>query len=164
MYYRIFLVFFILERVRERACVCEWGEGQTKSKAQCGAWPHDHEIMTWAEIKSWALNGLSHPGALHCSISAASPWGGHIEGSWENMTKKDIMDKHQGTKFLSEPHHWLTTVTGRSWQEQPFPKYQKEHLGRCREKITGIKMASLILGGGTKREAVDNLVHEADLY
>lgn len=28
-----------------------------------GAWSHDSEIMTWAEIKSRILNGLSHPGA-----------------------------------------------------------------------------------------------------
>ena len=25
----------------------------------------NHEIMTWAEIKSWMLNQLSHPGAPH---------------------------------------------------------------------------------------------------
>ena len=26
------------------------------------------EIMTWAEIKSWMLNQLSHPGAPHCPL------------------------------------------------------------------------------------------------
>ena len=29
---------------------------------QCWAWIHDAEIKTWAEIKSWILNQLSHPG------------------------------------------------------------------------------------------------------
>ena len=30
--------------------------------AQHGVWPHDHEIMTLAEIKSWLLNQMSYPG------------------------------------------------------------------------------------------------------
>ena len=30
-------------------------------RAQCGAWTHDPEIDTWAEIKSWIPNQLSHP-------------------------------------------------------------------------------------------------------
>ena len=28
-----------------------------------GLEPTNHEIMTWAETKSWMLNQLSHPGA-----------------------------------------------------------------------------------------------------
>ena len=31
--------------------------------AQHGAWTHDPEIKTWAEIKSWTLNRFSRPGA-----------------------------------------------------------------------------------------------------
>lgn len=31
-------------------------------RAQCGAWTHDPEIDTWAEIKSWIPNWLNHPG------------------------------------------------------------------------------------------------------
>ena len=38
----------------------------SRPHAQCGvhcrAQSHNHEIMTWAEIKSWRLNWLSHPG------------------------------------------------------------------------------------------------------
>ena len=32
-------------------------------RPQLGAWSQDCEIMTWAEIKSWMLNWLSHSGA-----------------------------------------------------------------------------------------------------
>ena len=32
-------------------------------EARHRAWTHDHEIMTWAKIKSQMLNWLSHPGA-----------------------------------------------------------------------------------------------------
>ena len=54
--------------------ILEEGEGQRESerenpkqipferRAQCGAWSHYLEIMTWAETKSWTLNRLSHPG------------------------------------------------------------------------------------------------------
>ena len=35
----------------------------TQCGAQCGTWTHDTEIKTWAEIESWMLNWLSHPGA-----------------------------------------------------------------------------------------------------
>ena len=33
-------------------------------EAQRVAWTQDSEIKTWAEVKSWTLNWLSHPGAL----------------------------------------------------------------------------------------------------
>ena len=55
---------------------CKQGKGQrererkksssrlpTECGAWCGALSQDPEIMTWAEIKSWPLNHLSHPGA-----------------------------------------------------------------------------------------------------
>ena len=46
------------------------GENLKPLHAQCRAglqaWSQDHEIMTWAEIKSWPLNCLSHPGAQSC--------------------------------------------------------------------------------------------------
>ena len=32
--------------------------------AQWRAWSHNLEIMTWAEIKSWTLDWLSHPATL----------------------------------------------------------------------------------------------------
>ena len=35
---------------------------QAQHRAQCGAWTHDTEIKTWAEVKSQPLNQLSHPG------------------------------------------------------------------------------------------------------
>ena len=55
------------ERISRRLCA-EHG-------AQCGTWPHDPEIRTWAEIKSWTLNQLSHPGAPHSSTSLVNcPW------------------------------------------------------------------------------------------
>ena len=38
-------------------------------RAWCGAQSPDHEIMTWAEIKSRMLNRLSHPGAPIVIIS-----------------------------------------------------------------------------------------------
>ena len=33
------------------------------SDPDAGLYPSNHEIMTWAEIKSWSLNRLSYPGA-----------------------------------------------------------------------------------------------------
>ena len=45
-------------RARERENLQQAGH-----RAWCGAWSHNPEIMTWAEIKSQALNQLNHPGA-----------------------------------------------------------------------------------------------------
>ena len=36
---------------------------QCQHRAKCGTWSHDPEIMTFAEIKSQTLNGLSHLGS-----------------------------------------------------------------------------------------------------
>ena len=67
-------LFYFYLRDRERDREREWGrgaEGETerilsRSHAQCrgwcGAWSHDPGIITWAEIKSWMLNWLTHPG------------------------------------------------------------------------------------------------------
>ena len=77
-----FLVFFLFsffkkdlftylrgrERERFRGAVEEGERISSRLPTECGAWhgawSHDPEIMTWAEIKSWMLNRLSHPGAL----------------------------------------------------------------------------------------------------
>ena len=57
----------------ERANMCEWwwwAEGENLSRLHAqhrsyhGARTHHCEIMTWAEIKNWTLNWLSHAGAL----------------------------------------------------------------------------------------------------
>ena len=44
----------------------ERGESQAGSmrstKPSTGLIPMNHDIMTWAKIKSWMLNQLSHPG------------------------------------------------------------------------------------------------------
>ena len=66
--------------VRERENTCDPGEGSgrgiSRLHAEHGAWcraqshdpemmtwDHDPPIMIWAEIKSWSLNWLIHPGA-----------------------------------------------------------------------------------------------------
>ena len=47
----------------EREGEKEFQAGSTLSTgSQLGAWSHGHEIVTWAEIKSLMLNGLSPPG------------------------------------------------------------------------------------------------------
>ena len=40
---------------------------------------HDCKIMTRAEIKSWTLNRLSHPGALGIRISTSEFWRGETQ-------------------------------------------------------------------------------------
>ena len=56
--------------------MCEEGAGEGKrqnpkqapraasTKPDAGLHPTNCEIMTWAEVKSWMLNWLSHPGIL----------------------------------------------------------------------------------------------------
>ena len=65
IFFRCYL--FIWERENERAWVGGRDRGTsrlpTEYWAQHGAWSHNPEIMTWAEIKSQMLNQLSHPGA-----------------------------------------------------------------------------------------------------
>ena len=63
--------FFFWERERAQAGRGERSRGRERilstlhiqGRAPCGAWLHDSEIMTWAEIKRWPLNQLSHPDA-----------------------------------------------------------------------------------------------------
>ena len=73
-----FLIFFLFWK-RERECM-KTGEGQRERErenpmqalcCQWGAWyePKNYEIITWAEIKSWTLNRLSHPGAPKINFS-----------------------------------------------------------------------------------------------
>ena len=68
----------------ERECVCvhQWGRGREREgerESQAGSslsvqrpiWgliPWNREIMTWAEINSWTLTQLRHPGAPHVLI------------------------------------------------------------------------------------------------
>ena len=73
--------YFERERERERERVHKTGEGQRgrerisskfhtlcKCGAQHGARYHNHEIVTWAKIKSQMLNQLSHHGATRMSV------------------------------------------------------------------------------------------------
>ena len=65
-------VFRERERARARDSMCKWlGRDRERGRERIlsriwawhGAWSHNPEIMTWAEIKSQTLNWLSHPGA-----------------------------------------------------------------------------------------------------
>ena len=66
--------FFSLFISRERRRKEEWGRGRKRgrdripsrlctisSEPHAGLYPTNCEIMTWAKIKSWTLNWLSHP-------------------------------------------------------------------------------------------------------
>ena len=48
-----------VQRAREK----ERSRFHTEHRTSLWAWLHNPEIMTWAEIKSWMLNWLRHPGA-----------------------------------------------------------------------------------------------------
>lgn len=71
-----------LPSLREGERGSEGGESilsrlHTQWKAQRGVWSHDLEIMTWAEIKSWTLNWLNHPGApesFNCTYNFFFNW------------------------------------------------------------------------------------------
>ena len=75
-------ILFILGGERVWAGGGVKGEGEKESQADTalsaehdpGVWSHYPEVMTWAEIKSWLLNLLSHPGApvFNFSISLVS--------------------------------------------------------------------------------------------
>ena len=68
-------MFTFFEREGERERASGWAGGtegggerilsilHAQNRASLGAQSHDHEIMTWAEIKSWLLDQLSHLGA-----------------------------------------------------------------------------------------------------
>ena len=63
-------IFFPQEWVHTWVWV-RWGRNRERilsrlhaqHRAWCRAWSHDPDVMTWAEIKSWTLNQLSHPSA-----------------------------------------------------------------------------------------------------
>ena len=44
------------ERIPRRLCI-------VSTESNMGLKPMNHEIMTWAKVKSWTVNWLSHPGA-----------------------------------------------------------------------------------------------------
>ena len=80
------------ERERERERESPYGRGRERgreripsrlctvgSKPNAGLELMNHEIMTWAETKTWALKQLSHPGALPLPIlenisDLRNPW------------------------------------------------------------------------------------------
>jgi len=53
MYFSLFLIYFYLLNYFLKSCA---------RALELRAWTHNPEIETWAEIKSWRLNWLSHPG------------------------------------------------------------------------------------------------------
>jgi len=59
-----FLRFYLFTYLRERESGGMESDKQTCTErgARLGAQSQDSEIMTWAEIKSWVLTWLSHPG------------------------------------------------------------------------------------------------------
>ena len=68
-YFLVFILFYFILRERERdhahVCVSRGGAERGREKGrenpkQVGLHPMNCEIKTWAEIKSWMLNGLSH--------------------------------------------------------------------------------------------------------
>ena len=73
-------------------------EGENPKQAPCwqwGAWhgvadmrrdPTNHEIMTWAEVKSQMLNQLSHPGAPWDKHFRMTPW--LLFGKWVQKKPK----------------------------------------------------------------------------
>ena len=83
---RVIIIFFFFKFIYlfwEKACVCvrERGKGRERKRenpkqapccqhrAWCWSPSMNHEIMTWAESKSWILNQLSHPGTPILSFS-----------------------------------------------------------------------------------------------
>ena len=72
VYFNLFFLslFILRERDRERKGQRERGGERIPSRLhtvstepKAGLELMNHEIMTWAEIQSWLLNWLSHPGA-----------------------------------------------------------------------------------------------------
>ena len=88
----VFVFVFVFERDREieknRACTSregaeEKGEREflsrfhTQNGAWHGAWSHDHNIITWAKIRSQKLNWLSHPGIQKGHLRRQEMFGKH---------------------------------------------------------------------------------------
>ena len=91
----LFIYFREKKRERERPCVHRWGEGQRERKRISSGLPTEHgarcwEILTWAKIKSWTLNWLSHPGAPNNTLYTT------------NGPKKKSQRKLENNKRLNE--------------------------------------------------------------
>ena len=61
-----------------------------------GTWSHNAEIITWAEIKTWRLNQLNHPGGLQISSILAY---GHFFTHSKNILENLLSARHY-------PRHW----------------------------------------------------------
>ena len=100
MKFYYFILFY------ERAWV---GEGQrerereripSRSGAQRQVWPHDHEIMTWVDIRSLMLNRLRQPGApvvIFYRESSANSLQKHVY--FLDLLHFHIHSKFQGNKI-----------------------------------------------------------------
>ena len=76
-FWKCLFIYCERKRKRERERACSWVEDGQRERipssfhAQCGAQrralSHHHKITTWADIKSWTLNWLSHSGVLSLS-------------------------------------------------------------------------------------------------
>ena len=64
---RLYLFIYLRER-ESRGRNIGTSRFPTKHEAWCGTWPHDPEIITWAEIKSQMLDQLSHPGTARAFL------------------------------------------------------------------------------------------------
>ena len=73
----------------------------TQCGAQHGAWTHDPEIETWAEIKSWTLNKLSHPDALGETLSNEQIHGEHRPVVCDCSSRSCHLEDWVGTGHLS---------------------------------------------------------------
>ena len=101
----MFFKFIYFEREREH----EWRWGGERERREripsrlhtvsmepdVGLELMNHEIMIWAEIKSWMLNQLSHPGAprlllLTCNLASNFKWKSVI-----------FLFKHEGKYFVN---------------------------------------------------------------
>ena len=73
---------YFWERQRESMCTYNWGRGRERGRERIPSWlctvstePNmglqltNHEIMTWAQIKSQMLNWLNHPGTPYHGFS-----------------------------------------------------------------------------------------------
>ena len=67
-----FNIYLFWETAHVRHSETAWGKGRERGResqegsaleSDAGLELTNHDIMTWAEIKSWMLNWLSHPGA-----------------------------------------------------------------------------------------------------
>ena len=102
--------FFYAEQVLllflSRLCT-GWG-------TQCETWTHDPEIKTWAEIKSWMLNWLSHPGPPTCII-----FKGRNTGTEKIKYPYEIFHHLQNRSLHFWAWHSFFWGGGRFWHSKP---------------------------------------------